>query len=128
MLIKKETEYAILGLMALAKLTDNYHDISEVSQKAGLPPIYLAKIFQKLIKANLLESKLGSSGGFKLPKNAHGISLLDIIKVVQDEKTLKCLDGRARYCSSKCKLKTAICELEQQIDFSLKKITLKKLI
>ncbi len=53
-----------------------------ISAKYSIPPLYLLKIMQQMVKANVLRSKRGPGGGFTLARPAKEITLLEIIEAV----------------------------------------------
>jgi Rrf2 family protein len=60
----------------------------EIAESWGLPESFLAKIFQKLSKGGILESRRGVSGGFSLAKPMGQITLKEILDVVQGPTTI----------------------------------------
>lgn len=130
MLIKKETEYAVLGLILLAKKNDDdFHDIKGLAEKNNLSLTLLPKVFQKLAAADIVESKLGPSGGFRLFRDPKEISLWEIFHAVQMPNVLKCYAGKAEYCpESICPLKNTFFKIEKYIEEFLKNTTLFELI
>ena len=128
MLIKKESEYAVLGLVSLAGLGRGFYDIKIIAKKAGLPRAHLAKIFQKLAKSGLVESKLGPDGGFRLKQDSGQITLESIIGSIQPKNILKCGNGRAEYCPRpRCQVREIIREIERRLNSYLGKINLNQL-
>jgi Rrf2 family iron-sulfur cluster assembly transcriptional regulator len=84
MQITRAGEYGVLGLMHLARRTPGQRAmIDEVSRQERIPKSFLAKIFQHLAKAGLVQSIRGSRGGFALLKNPSEISVLQIIEAVE---------------------------------------------
>lgn len=127
MLIKKETEYAILGIISLAKCRKRL-DIKALAKKESISNSLLSKVFQKLARAGIVESKLGPSGGFQLAKKPNDVNLLEIIKAVQDISLLKCYSGKAPYCPKKyCPLRGISSLIEDQIYKFLTTINLNQL-
>ena len=53
---------------------------SVISTKYGIPLEYLVKILQQMVKAAILRSKRGPTGGFTLARPAKEITLLEIIE------------------------------------------------
>lgn len=128
MLIKKETEYAILGLAALAK-EDGFVDVKVLAKKEHISGALLSKAFQKLVKAEILESQLGPNGGFRLKKVPERISLLEILGAIQGTKVMKCYEGDASYCpKANCVLRMKIIEIEGVLNKFLEKTTLAKIM
>jgi Rrf2 family protein len=52
----------------------------EISQEYDIPIEYLLKILQQLVKGNILRSKRGPRGGFRLARPANKITMLQIIE------------------------------------------------
>ena len=53
---------------------------STISEKYDIPLEYLFKILQQMIRSNILLSKKGPRGGYKLARPAKEITLLEIIE------------------------------------------------
>ena len=53
---------------------------SVISTKYGIPLEYLVKILQQMVKAGILRSKRGPTGGFTLARPEKEITLLEIIE------------------------------------------------
>lgn len=129
MLIKKETEYATFGLMELARYGDKFMDVRVIAKREKISPQLLSKVFQKLNKAKLIESKVGPNGGFRLRKEPEHIRLLEIMEAVQQKNVIKCFAGAADYCKKpNCPFKKVTKEIENNLDNQLSKISLKSLI
>jgi len=129
MLIRKETEYAILGLISMAKQRDQYIDVKALARAEKIPEALLAKVFQKMVVTGILESRVGPTGGFKLNKNPSEISLLNIIKAIQEPEVIKCFSGSAPYCKKPvCTLKKTIIKIEKFIENYLANTSLFEII
>ncbi|MDB5290320.1 MAG: transcriptional regulator, BadM/Rrf2 family [Phycisphaerales bacterium] len=99
MLYSTATQYAIRGLSELAGRAGAKKSmmVDELADGAALPREYLAKVFQRLVKAGLLTSTKGRGGGFALARAAHDISLMQIIKAIDGEADLdRCVIGLDR--------------------------------
>ncbi len=58
----------------------------DIAEGTGSPVSFTAKILQKLVKHNLLESQKGPSGGFVIDeKRAAQISLSEIVKAIDGD-------------------------------------------
>ena len=93
MQVTRAGEYAIIGLLYLARQPDNRTVmIDEISDAERIPKSFLAKIFQSLAKGGFVLSHRGAGGGFTLAKPAPEISLLDILQCVEGAFALqKCV-------------------------------------
>ncbi|MBD3299468.1 MAG: Rrf2 family transcriptional regulator [candidate division Zixibacteria bacterium] len=88
MLLNRRSEYAILGLIALARKSANgessgYWDVGEIAADASVPPNLLRVLFYRLAKDGLLRSQRGVRGGFVLGRSPERITVKDIVESVQ---------------------------------------------
>jgi Rrf2 family protein len=54
----------------------------DVADAYGVPPEYLLKILQRLVRARVLRSERGRGGGFKLRKPASQTNMLEIVEAI----------------------------------------------
>ena len=75
------TRYALVSAGYIAQ---HYQEgpvlASIISKQYDIPQMYLFKILQSLVRANILRSKRGPGGGFTLARPAKDITILDIIE------------------------------------------------
>src|ERR1041385_4209567 len=84
MQITRAGEYAVLGLMCLARRPmGSVVMIDEVSREEHIPKSFGAKIFQSLVKAGLVKSNRGTGGGFTLLKEPQQITVLEVIEAIE---------------------------------------------
>ena len=83
MKITKETDHAVKCVLYLSKIDSDFVSVSEISKKNNIPKSFLAKIIQKLTKAEILISQQGKQGGFKLARDPHTITLFDVFESIQ---------------------------------------------
>ena len=71
---------------ATVYIAENYQDgpvlSARISKKYDIPPAYLLRILQNLVKAQVLRGKRGPRGGFTLARDPKEISMLQIIEAV----------------------------------------------
>ncbi len=84
MKITKRGEYAFKIMMSLAKdqMLDRPLTLREISAGEKLPLKFLEQIMILLRRAELVESSMGSHGGYKLARPANEITLGEIIRSV----------------------------------------------
>ncbi len=81
-MLSQTVEYALRSMAVLAQASPNAKRTSEIARIAKVPPAYLVKILQSLIRAGLVQSKRGVSGGVTLNKAPEQISILDVVNAV----------------------------------------------
>ena len=98
MIFSNTTEYAIRGLAELAGRSNGETILlDQLVAGTNLPRDFLAKIFQKLVRARLLTSAKGRGGGFALARPAHQITLLNIVEAIEGPQPLDgCVVGLER--------------------------------
>ncbi len=82
-LLTKKTKYAIKALIALARSKDNKPMlIAEIATQEGLPKRFLESILLDLKRSKILNSKMGSGGGYFLMQEANAIKVSEIIRIL----------------------------------------------
>ncbi|HTH47141.1 MAG TPA: Rrf2 family transcriptional regulator [Candidatus Limnocylindria bacterium] len=97
MQVTRASEYAMLGLLALARRPAGEVALLDVvAQEEDLPVSFLGKIFQSLARAGLVKSSRGSGGGFVIVRRPEDITVLTVIEAVEGPVALtRCLDEEA---------------------------------
>lgn len=97
--ISQKTRYAVRALMRLKTYGPEGATLRQISNAENIPLKFLEQIFAALVKANILESKRGIEGGYKLKKDLREISLYDVMKAVKDDvKVARCFDFAQNEC------------------------------
>ncbi|MEO0229012.1 MAG: Rrf2 family transcriptional regulator [candidate division WOR-3 bacterium] len=97
--ISQKTRYAVRALMRLKTYGPEGATLRQISNAENIPTKFLEQIFSALVKANILESKRGIEGGYKLKKDLREISLYDVMKAVKDDvKVARCFDFAQNEC------------------------------
>ena len=94
MQITRASEYAMLGLLALARRpVGEVVMLDIVAREEDIPVSFLGKIFQSLARGKLVKSSRGSGGGFMLLRAPATITVLEVIEAVEGPVSLtRCLD------------------------------------
>jgi Rrf2 family protein len=90
-----------------------------IAKGEGIPPEYLAKIFQKLTKAQFVKSIKGRNKGYIFARPPEDINLLELINTIEGESLFD--DCPIRYCQ--CGGNPQNCLLFAQWISATKKIT-----
>lgn len=88
MLLNRRGEYALLGLLYLARqdrtaTSGRFWDVNDIARSVGVPEKFLRILFHQLAKAGLLRSQRGAGGGFSLKKSAAKTSVREVIEAIQ---------------------------------------------
>lgn len=77
------TEWLLHSATTLAQLEPGHSaSAAQLAEYYDLPPAYLAKQLQVLVKAGILAATTGARGGFRLARPAAEITLLHIVEAV----------------------------------------------
>jgi Rrf2 family protein len=130
MLVTRGTDYAIRCVLYLAKDQDQISSVTEVSRNMHIPKTFLAKIFQRLVRAGLVESIRGMNGGFRLAKAPSKISLLDIMAAIQGQSCVNVCAVDSKKCrrSSTCAVHPVWVDLRKEMDRRLREQTIDMMI
>jgi Rrf2 family protein len=99
--VGRRVDYAVRALSYLAGQTPG-KIISrvEIEEKQGIPSYYLSKIMKDLVAGGLVQSHIGSKGGFSLARPPQAITIREVYEKVERPLTLmECLDKGEKYCS-----------------------------
>ncbi len=80
----KLTKKADYGLIALRHLAAANRSVSakDIAEAYRIPLPMLSKILQKLARTGLLVSEQGTNGGYRLARDAHEITALEVIRTI----------------------------------------------
>jgi Rrf2 family protein len=82
-IFSRQCEYALRAVLYLAaRPPEELVSIRKVAKKLKIPVHFLAKIFQDLSKKQLLGSRKGPKGGFRLRLPAKDITLFHIVEAI----------------------------------------------
>ncbi|TFV97674.1 Rrf2 family transcriptional regulator [Algoriphagus kandeliae] len=93
-MFSKACEYALKIMIYLRSVDGAGHlaGLKEIAGAIDSPTAYTAKILQQLVRANLLESLRGPTGGFKTVDRS--ITLLEIVLAIDGDRLInKCVLG-----------------------------------
>ena len=87
MIFTTTTEYAIRGLAELASRSETEPVLlADLVAGTDLPREFLAKVFQRLVKAGILHSAKGRGGGFSLARPGNEITVMDIVIALEGQQ------------------------------------------
>ena len=91
-------EWAVHALLTLAWLDDDKPiPTAQLAAQYELPPAYLNKQLQALVRAGLLVSVPGARGGFRMARPADTITLMDVVAAIEGpDDAFRCTEIRRR--------------------------------
>ena len=116
-MLSNTCKYAIRAVLYLAihEKEAEKIGIKKISEELKMPTPFLGKILQVLSKNKLLNSTKGPHGGFSLGKDAHEISLLDIVEIIDGLDFFhECVIG-VRICEDDPE-KKKLCPFHEELD------------
>lgn len=99
--VGRRVDYAVRALSYLAgQPAGKIISRADIEKNQDIPSFYLSKIMKDLVAGGLVQSHIGSKGGFTLAKGADAISIKDVYESVERPLTLmECLERGVNYCS-----------------------------
>ncbi|MDX9910989.1 MAG: Rrf2 family transcriptional regulator [Phycisphaerales bacterium] len=112
-MISQTVEYALRAMARLARLPAEECMSSEaISEEMQIPRDYLSKVMRDLVVAELVSSHRGPNGGFRLTRDPSVVSMLDILRAVDELP-------RIRACPLGNPDHVKLCPLHQRLDDAL---------
>ena len=103
MIITRATEYSIRAMLHLAaRYPAEVVSKQEICDAEGVTPAFLTKILQPLIRRGLVRSKRGVAGGFALARDPGTLTLLDVMRAVDEPLTLNLCLLEGHQCEREC--------------------------
>jgi len=82
-MFSQTVEYALRATVYLATRGDEPSTTEDVAARTKVPPAYLAKILQGLVKAGVVKSQRGVGGGVSLTKSPENLTILEVVNAVE---------------------------------------------
>jgi len=84
MKISQATGYALHAMIYMVRhITQLPVTAGTIAKAEGIPPGYLAKVFQRLVKARLVRSVRGQKRGYVFARPPEEINLLELFEVIE---------------------------------------------
>jgi len=125
--INRQTEYAIF-LLHFLQCRKGPVSLKEIVSLTGLSASLLSKVASKLTEADILTSKEGVGGGYRLKKKLAKISLGEVISLFENKKRIVSCFSDHKNCISDCQLKNFWKKVEEDVEGRLEKIKLNRML
>ena len=104
-MLSHTAEHALRAIVFLAGHSEGSFSTAEIAAQSGIPASYLATILKDLARAGLVQSRRGRNGGFRLTRAASEISVLDVVRVVDQFRRIEsCPLGEPAHFIEMCPL------------------------
>jgi Rrf2 family transcriptional regulator, nitric oxide-sensitive transcriptional repressor len=81
-MISQTAQYALRAVVCLAHASQVSMTTEQLAEMTRVPSMYLSKVMQSLVRADIVSSKPGKTGGFSLKISPDELSLLAIIEAI----------------------------------------------
>ncbi len=126
--LSKKTDYGLLALSHLTKLQDGEAaSARELASEFAIPTELLAKIMQRLARADIVHSLSGPSGGYRLSRPASEISIASVINAIEGQPAFtQCTKSDGSDCDqfTRCTIRKPLALIQARILQMLSLITL----
>lgn len=113
MRLTRQTSYAVRTLMYCAVNDPDLSRVSDIAKAYGISELFLFKLIKPLVENHLLQTVRGRHGGIRLGQPAAEITLLDVVKLTEENFALaECFEGGDTACPlvGGCELNAALTE------------------
>jgi Rrf2 family protein len=128
--LSKKVDYGLIALMHLARNGEcTSWSAREISETYDIPGGLLAKVLQKLGRADLVSSQHGTKGGYSLSRPAESIRALEVVEAIEGPVSLaQCFSDEGECVQfEKCNLKSPLQQLNDIVIRILSRVTLAQL-
>ncbi len=116
MRLTRQSNYAIRTLIYCAVKAPELSRVSDIAKAYGISELFLFKLIKPLVENGLLKTVRGRHGGIMLGRPAEQITLLETIRLTEDNFALsECFEDGPSNCPllSACDLSAALSEALQ---------------
>ena len=84
-MLSRASKYAVLSVLYLGEhsLIERKIRVKEIAESINVPLPFIAKLFQQLVKGDIISSAKGPNGGFYLTEENGKRTILDIIENIE---------------------------------------------
>jgi Rrf2 family protein len=128
--LSKKADYALIAMKHLALRADSGSSSArEIAGLYDIPIELMAKVLQRLVQKNLLESHQGTRGGYKLARLPSQISVADVIQAIEGPVTVTACSTEEGQCEqfSKCNVRDPLFRVRERILAALGECTIAEL-
>jgi Rrf2 family transcriptional regulator, nitric oxide-sensitive transcriptional repressor len=115
-MLSKTVEYALRAVVQLASIAPDASTTAALAKVTRVPPAYLSKVLQALVKAGIVASQRGATGGVSLARAPENLTILDIVNATDPIRRIKS-------CPLELSMHgTNLCPLHRRLDAALAQV------
>ena len=120
-MLSKTSEYALRSVVYLAENPTSANPLQVIATTTQVPPGYLSKVLQQLVRAGLLTSQRGLGGGFSLARPATEMSVYDVVQAVDPiSRILECPLKLPEHRDELCALHRRLDDVMEMVEHSFR--------
>ena len=128
-MLSQTVEYALRATVQLASIAPAASTTAELAKVTRVPPAYLAKVLQALVKAGIVASQRGASGGVSLAGSADKLTILDIVNATDPIRRIKsCPLELATHGTNLCPLHRRLDNALAEVEHAFRSTTLAEVL
>lgn len=85
MKLQKATLFGLYSVLELARDPSHTLSATDIAERYGISANHLAKVLRDLGRSGLVEAVRGASGGYRFVGNARRTTLLDIVRLFEED-------------------------------------------
>lgn len=124
--LSKKVEYAVIALLDIERNSNGaWVPANDIAARNGMPPELLGRILNRLARAKLVESAMGSKGGFRLGRSLDRIALSDVVESVEGPVRLTCCQDDPKTCGQfkVCDIRKPVLKVQQDFMKYMKSVS-----
>lgn len=127
-MIAKTSEYALRAMVLLGENPGARLTLVVIAAHTKVPSSYLSKVLQNLVRAGLVTSLRGPSGGFALARAASRITVYDVVQAVDPiARITACPLGLPEHAHALCPLHRKLDQTAALLEKSFRSTSLTQL-
>jgi len=116
--ITRKSDYAIRMMTALAEPDASCPvSVRDLAERQGVPYAFARSVQRDLSAAGLVQTTRGAAGGLCLARDAHAITLLDIVIATQGDPSIAVCSNDPSWCErvGSCRTHRVWCEIDAAV-------------
>ena len=125
--LSRMADYGVILMVCLARYPGAVTTATELAEETALPGPTVSKLLKQLVRAGLLESQRGNSGGYMVAGPIEGITVADIIAALDGPIALtECMteDGNVCEIEALCPTRTNWRQINEALVNALEGVSL----